>query len=143
MPHFDVALISQSISVDRDRSTLSLFHLVDELAMPNDTQDPPKGQVHKVGPPFVVVVLWRRSDPSKPESAEGRLQFFGPKSRKPLGSGEFKIDLTGNVRRARAAMNIPFLPYQGAGEYRFDVELKTGNNWKRVGRRELNVSKLP
>lgn len=143
MARLEMTTFAQSVSVDRDRGALSIFHLVDGLTIKGDTSDPPADQTHRLGNAVVVITFWRRSNPAEPESATGRLRLFGPRNKKLIGGGEFKIDLS-NARRSQALMNLPFMPYQGPGEYKFIVELKIDDDkWKRAGERDFVIDKAP
>jgi len=142
MPRFEMMLFAQSVTVDREKNTLSIFHIIDGFGVPAGTPELAKGQVLPVGPPVVVITFWRRAKMSVPESASGRMRLIGPKGRRQFGSSEFKVELGGDSRRSQAMLNIPFIPYVGPGEYEIVIDIKVRKDkWKRVGSREFIVSK--
>lgn len=141
MARFDFALLAQSVSVDRESNNLSIINVIDELAVPKETPNPPKGKPVTVGFTFALLVVWERTTSSVPETKEGRIVLIGPNSKRPAGIAPLKIDLTGPNQRCRTVLRANVLPYQGPGIYRFVVQLKAGTKWRRVGSRTMTITK--
>lgn len=116
-----------------------MFNLLEEVTIPKGIQEPPPRKAISVGPPFVVAMHWSRTKVGVAESAEARLRVFAPNESKEVGGSLIKIDLDGNVTRTRQIVNIPFLPYRRPGEYQFEVQIKAGTKWRRVGGASLTV----
>jgi hypothetical protein len=141
MAHFDFALLAQSVSVDRESNNLSIINVIDELTVPRETPDPPKGKILPAGFSFFLLMVWERSSAAVPETKEGRVLLVGPNSKRPAGIAPIKIDLTGTNLRCRIMLRTDVLPYQGPGTYTFVVQLKAGAKWRRVGSRTMKVTK--
>jgi hypothetical protein len=126
------AILCQGSSVDRETNLVSLFNIVEELVLPAPPPaqaEPPVAPLARetnqfVIPPAQIVVLWERSDPTKPETGRSRFRMLLP------GGGEatsqaMGVDLT-QYPRARQITRLASFPLsREEGLMRIVVETMT------------------
>jgi hypothetical protein len=132
--------VAQGYSVDRESNALSIFNVIESLAVQKEVPDPPRGQQFAIGPQFVIVHRWIRSDPELEERPVGRVRVVGPEG-DTLGTAEFTVDLLAE-RRARSMLKFPFFPFVGIGEYKFFTEMKVGDDWQEIDKMALVVHRV-
>lgn len=137
MPHLEWALLAQSFAIDRTTNALSVFNQIDEIGVPAEVVAPTDGKAVPLGPGFVVLALWSRSNATKRESTEVRVVVLSPAS-KELGASTAPLDLV-EAPRGRTIVSVPVLPFVGAGLYEIRILLKAGSRWRKVGSVDLTV----
>ena len=140
MARIEFAVIAQSFSIDRDSNALSIFNIIENLAIPKIVPEPVEGQQLAVSPPFAIVQRWVRTDPEIKEQLAARIQVVGPNGN-VIGGGEFSVDLASDIR-ARQLMNFPFFPFAGVGDYKFITQIKVDEEWKNMLEVALVVTRL-
>jgi hypothetical protein len=137
------AILCERAVVDRETNNISLFNVVEEVAVPAQPPVSLKelGLPHGVVPVvFRLVVLWSRSDQGVPEKGRGRVRVGMPTETIAFG-GEFDVDLM-EFLRSRAMINLPGLPIGGGdGIYRFLIDGKTNSeDWTQMFELPLRVT---
>ena len=140
MVRLEWVALAQGYSVDRESNALSIFNVIESLAVPKEVPDPPRGQQIPIGPQFVIVHRWIRSDPELGDRAVGRVKVVGPEG-DTIGTAEFTVDLVAE-RRARSMLKFPFFPFAGIGEYKFFTEMKIGDDWQKIDEIALVVQRV-
>lgn len=117
-------------TIDRQTNLASLTHILEEIAVPADAGPVEAGKIMLIQPGFAVVSLWSRTT-DKPEKVDARLTLTGP-NKKRLAGADFAVDLTSS-QRYRNVSRFAHFPYVGPGGYLFQVHLRSGAKWRRVG----------
>ena len=124
------ALCQQSI-LDRDLNTFSLINVIEEVGLPIAPPEGGPGESTddraRLSPAhFEMVIWWVRSQEETPERGRGRISLILP-DEQVVGTQEVDVDLTVFLR-LRTRVHFPGLPDGGAGNYRFLVEYKSGDD---------------
>jgi hypothetical protein len=111
MPHIEYFLVSESISIDQLRNTVSLFHVFEELSF---TSFP--GRI----PALVISTLWDILEDERGGEFLGTIQLTPP------GDGEvktypFKFRTEPPVSRQRVFLEMKDLAVPGTGRFLFEV----------------------
>lgn len=132
------SVLCESTVTDRDTNQVSLFNVVDNLAIPvppaNELDDPnglvPTGSS--------LVTLWARSNPEIPEVVTGRVVFLGPDN-EALFTFEHPVELT-EAPTGRGIFVMPGLPLGLQGIYRFKIAAKSpDSDWQELFELPLRV----
>ena len=134
------AILCERVAIDRETNNLSLFNVIEEVAVP--AQPPlslseaiPKGVISTT---FELVVLWVRSDLDVPERGLGRIRIQIPEVSEEI-TQEHEVDLS-QFLRLRSRLRLPGLPAGGEGIYRFIIEGKPpGEDWNQMFELPLRV----
>jgi hypothetical protein len=143
MPRIEWTLFALSYAVDQQSNSLSVFNVIEEIAVPPEVPEPSApDQIVAVGPTFSLINMWARSEPEIPEERFVRVQVKVPDGR-VAALTEFKLDLRGG-QRSRTINTFKFLPFTGTGDYRFAIEVKSGEDtWQNVLEAILPVRRAP
>ena len=139
MARLEWVVVAQGYAVDRESNALSIFNIIENLSIPKEVPDPPRGQQIPIGPQFAMAHRWIRSDSELPERPEGRVQVVGPEGT-IIGTVGFTVDLVTD-QRARSMIKFPFFPFGGIGDYKFITEVKVGDDWQRIDEVALTVQR--
>lgn len=141
MPRLEWSMLAHGFSIDRSTNALSIFNIIEDIAIPANITEAEAGQHVPIGPPFVLLQLWSRSEPAEEALAEARVSIVAPNGAE-MGGGAFIIDLKA-AARARTVVGMPFLPYVGLGTYQLVTDIRVGESWKRISTMALSVAKQP
>jgi hypothetical protein len=139
MPRLDWTIIAQSHAVDRTSNALSIFNILETISLDPETPDPSAGTGIGLPLAFSVIQGWSREADSPPEKTEARVKIVGP-SGTALAVVEIAVDLSASTR-ARTMVNANAFPYAGVGDYRFESELRIGDEWKPISVATVTVAK--
>lgn len=126
--------------IDSQTNNLSAISVTEQLnieALPAEVPD--KNNV-SLALDLVLVTLWRRSDPKKPERLPAQVQLVGPDGR-VASHFDFEADLSKSVR-TRHLLKIRSLPFRGFGTYRYVVRLKeiaSSTRWRKLASLPVDV----
>ncbi len=121
------AVACQASSLDKDTNNVSLFNVIEEIAVSaeppteaagTDTTAVARGD-------FELVVLWARSDEEASEKGTGRVRILDPDG-KALGGADSDVDLS-TFLRLRSRNRFMVFPVTKLGMYDFVVEYKTAD----------------
>lgn len=131
-------VLCRNAVVDRERNSLSIFDVVEELHAETSAPPPAPGKI--MGFPFemVVVTVWVRDVEKKPEKARYRLRLFAPDGAVRIDAPPQPINLEPS-RLHRALARLEAFPYSGDGVYRFEIARQKGNSWEAVAEIPLPV----
>lgn len=119
---------------DREKGTVSLIHVVEVARI--QTSAAAKADMDNkdvfvlLEPPAVMVSLWRRNNPKRPEGPyPTRVTITPPNGANiVLDTGGTELDLT-KTNRFRLSLKFSQFPVRGDGVYQFAIELKVGEKW--------------
>lgn len=136
MPKLLWAIFCQQAVVDRFTNHVSVINQFDEIHPVR--QGAQKAKVQGGAKPRIVaafqcalVSLWEREKPTRSESTELKVDLVGPKSER-LAQFKALLDLRKHAR-TRQLTNMPGIPLQGEGTYRFILRCRDGIKWRRMG----------
>jgi hypothetical protein len=139
MPRLECTIIAQSFAVDRTSNALSIFNILEAINLP--AEDPPPERSPTALPiPFSVIQFWSRGEATQPEKAETRVRIVAPNGTQ-LAVVPIAVDLE-TAPRVRTMLNAAAFPYAGVGEYRFESELRVGDEWKPISVTKVAVVKV-
>jgi hypothetical protein len=113
VPHIEYFVVSESISVDQDRNTVSLFHIIEEYIF---SKFP--GRI----PRLVISALWDIGDDEHDQEFKGFIRL-SPPSPGESRDCPFSFRTEHPVPRQRVFLEMKNLEVPGAGEYQFEVFL--------------------
>ena len=125
------ALLCQKAIIDRDSNNVSIFNVIEEISIPQEslalsTDNPvPLGDL--IG--FELLTLWARSADDVAEEGSGRLQVFVPDQEEAFVTRTFPVDLS-QFLRTRSRIAFPGLPAAGRGTYRFVLTSSRNSEWE-------------
>ena len=131
------------MATDRDSNNISLFHQVDQLNVPEppllqgDDDEAPIAAL-----PFLLVILFARSDMEQPEAGQARVMLAFPDGETHARAFGLEIDLE-SASRTRAILEMSGLPVRGEGVYRFVIEtVDEAGAWKQLAECPVQVEYL-
>lgn len=138
------SVLCERAVVDRDTNNISLFNVIEEVALP---AQPPMSLTDAIAKnvvptAFELIVLWARSNSDVPERGLGRVSILIPDAT-PKFTQEHDIDLS-QFLRLRSRLRLPGLPVGGEGTYLFKIEGKpSGGEWTEMFELPLRVMFQP
>lgn len=133
MPRLVFAIFCQQGVVDRFTNSLSILNQIDEVTFhPRESASTPSSStVVRAGMPCSLVTLWERERPEISETSHMMADLIDPQGKRQARI-EASIDLR-KTARVRGLAALPGLPISGPGTYRFDLRVRSGVKWRRVG----------
>lgn len=113
------AVFCSKTSIDKISNNVSLFSVIEQINISNNLDSSEKTLINLQGE---LVALFWRSDIKTPERPFGRISILNP-NEQMLGQSEFAVDLS-QYSRSRHIVSVPAVAVQGAGVYKFRVELR-------------------
>ena len=140
------AVIAESSAVDQDTNNISLFHIIEDVNIP----EPPESlqpvedgdTLPVVALRFVIVAVFARTEEDTGEKKEVQLVVEMPNGNVAETGVIFEVDLE-TAHRNRTRVNVSTLPLAGQGEYRFQFRgLDNDERWRVMSETPLHVSYL-
>jgi len=136
----ELLVLCERAIVDAASNNLSIVNMLEEVHM-QKPRLPPEAVTAKKVPlaamALTLISVWHRNTPKIREQTRARIQIRSPKGKKVL-EAFLQIDLS-KFEKLRAFAPLPGLPLDGAGRYRFCVDVESARRWKRVGAVNLQV----
>jgi hypothetical protein len=114
MPHIEYFIVSESISIDQVRNTVSLFHVFEELSFRKFP-----GRI-----PFLVIsTLWDIEESERGKDYEGEIRLTPPNSEEPQA---FPFNFTTDriAPRQRVLLELKNVSVPEVGMFKFQVYLE-------------------
>jgi hypothetical protein len=112
MPELEYFLVAESISIDRDRNQVSVFNILEEIAVPRS---------NPVIPQAVAIGSWILKPEDQNQEFHVGLTIAKPDGRHR--SGPFFVNFTAKGNRQRVHLNIVGFPIESDGDITFDLSL--------------------
>ncbi len=109
-------------SVDRSTNNISLFEVIEQIAIPTPQEGHNPGQF-TIQFPCQLVTVFTREPIHDPILGHYRISYLSPEGR-VLFENEGPINLQNSIRHRQTA-NIPGLPVTNEGMYTFQIEYRT------------------
>ena len=113
MPRLDYFLVADSVSVDKDRNTLSVFHVLEEWP----------SRLPLVIPSLVAVSSWTLEAEDMGRDFQATLEIRSPSKRQLPDFESFSVNFTADRRRYRTSHFVRGLRVEEAGELEFRILL--------------------
>jgi hypothetical protein len=119
--------LCQSSSVDQDTNSVSLFHLIEEIAVGRAADAPPPGAEGVVIPiSCELVTLWHKRAEGQHVIADVEVALFDPAAVR-LQNVIYKLDIAPQHSRSRFRLKMNGLKITTAGTYSFVVSIRGPN----------------
>jgi hypothetical protein len=115
MPKLEYFLVAESISVDQDQNKVSVFNILEEVAVPESDLT--------VIPQLVALSSWIFEPEDMGQDFQVTLRVLVPRTMTPETTKEFPINFTGPKKRQRIYHRIRDLPLPQAGDVVFQLLL--------------------
>ncbi|MDP3735628.1 MAG: hypothetical protein Q8R39_04350 [bacterium] len=129
IPHIEHvwSQLCQLSSVDQDTNSVSLFHLIEELAIERAKSAPPPPEGGVVIPVACeLVTLWHKRSEGQHVIADVEVALFDPQGAR-LQSVIYKLDIAPQHSRTRFRLKMNGLKITTAGTYSFAVNIRGPN----------------
>lgn len=139
MPEHIWSVLCYKGCLDQYSNLVSLLDVIEGIQL-RSIGPLPAGEKAFVGLPFQLnlVSLWARAAPDTPEKFSVRALVVKPDGAEVVPQVFIDGDLT-EKRRLRTFMRLDALPFGGPGVYRFAVECRSDDEWRRVASIPLEV----
>jgi hypothetical protein len=115
MPKLEYFLVSESVSIDRDRNQVSVFNILEEVSIPKSTP----AQI----PQLVALGSWILEPEDEGRDFQATVEVVLPGTADPEKTTRSSINFTGSKKRQRICNWFLYLPVQQVGEVVFRLLL--------------------